>query len=187
MSAVERRAVILDRAKSLFTERGYARTSLDDVAAAAGVTKPVVYDHFKSKRDLYFELMRRLRDEVVESATASLAEKRSGPERFRAAIENYFRQVRRDPAIVQLLFVQPRNQPELADEWERLEREALAALRPLARALAPKLPPWKLDVALQLVHHGLNATATAWPRRASVEEMSDLVASLLWKGLESVR
>jgi len=187
MRAEDRRGLILERARRLFTERGYARTSLDDVAAAAGVTKPVVYDHFRSKRDLYFELMRLLRDELVKSASQSLAENAAPEERFRAAIGNFFGQVRRDPAIVQLLFVQPRTEPDLADEWERLQNEALAALRPLARALAPTLPSWKINVALHLVHHGLNATATAWPRRASVSEMSELVYTLLWRGLESVR
>jgi AcrR family transcriptional regulator len=179
--------MILDEARRLFTEHGYARTSLDDVAAAAGVTKPVVYDHFPSKRDLYFVLMRQLRDELVSSASQSLSDDATPQDRFRAAIQNFFRQVRRDPAFVQLLFVQARTEPDLAEEWERLQDQALAALRPLARALAPKLPPWKIDVALHLVHHGLNATATAWPRKVSVEEMSELVYTLLWKGLETVR
>lgn len=187
LKAADRRIVILAAAKRLFARRGYARTSLDDVAAAAGVTKPVVYDHFPSKRALYFRLMRQLRDELLESATQSLNGKATPTQRFRAAIENFFRQVRRDPAIVELLFVQARNEPELAREWQRLQTEAIAALRPLARALAPTLAPWKLDVTLHLVHHGLNATASAWPRNASVEAMSDLVVSLLWKGIGSVR
>jgi AcrR family transcriptional regulator len=187
MKAADRRTVILREAKRLFVRDGYSGTSLDAVAAASGVTKPVVYDHFPSKRALYYALMRELRDGLIESATHSLAGKTSAAERFRAAIDNFFRQVRKDPAIVELLFVQSRTEPDLAGEWERLQAEALAALRPLARALAPTLPPWKLNVALHLVHHGLNATATAWPRKASVEEMSALVYSLLWKGLETVR
>ena len=66
MAAADRRATILAAAKRLFATRGYAATSLDDVAAAAGVSKPVVYDHFDSKRALYFELMRGLRDGASE-------------------------------------------------------------------------------------------------------------------------
>ncbi len=147
----------------------------------------MVYDHFASKHALYCELMRMLRDELVASAGTSLNERADPAARFRAAIRHFFEQVHRDPAIVELLFVQPRRSPELAQEWQKLEREALAALRPLARALAPKLAPWKLDVALHLVHHGLNATATVWPKRTSIDEMSGLVEALLWKGLGSVR
>lgn len=187
MSAAERREVILQKAKDAFAARGYAATSLDDVAAAAGVTKPVVYDHFASKRELYFALMRRLRDQLVSGATQELSADAPPAKRFRAAIGNFFAQVRREPAIVELLFVQARTEPDLAREWLRLQNEAMASLRPLAKELAPQLEPWKLKVALHFLHHGLNATAAAWPRGVSTEEMTKLVVSLLWKGIESVR
>jgi AcrR family transcriptional regulator len=187
LSAAARRDLILAAAKRLFARRGYTLTSLDQVAAAAGVTKPVVYDHFRSKQQLYFALMRALRDELVTSATRSLAEQRAAPQAFRAAIGNFFRQVERDPAMVAILFVQARTEPELAAEWQRLQDEALDALRPLAQALAPRLKAWQLEVALQFVHHALNATAAAWPRQASSEQMTELVHSLLWRGLASVR
>jgi AcrR family transcriptional regulator len=187
MSAGDRREIILQKAKEAFAARGYASTSLDDVAAAAGVTKPVVYDHFTSKRELYFALMRRLRDQLVSGAAQELAADALPAERFKAAIGNFFEQVKREPAIVELLFVQARTEPDLAQEWLRLQNEAMASLEPLARALAPKLEPWKLKVALHFLHHGLNATAAAWPRGASKDEMTKLVASLLWKGIESVR
>lgn len=187
MNAPARRDLILGAAKRLFARRGYASTSLDQVAAAAGVTKPVVYDHFRSKQQLYFALMRALRDELVASATRSLAAQRGAPQAFRAAIANFFLQVERDPALVAILFVQARTEPELAAEWQRLQDEAMDALRPLAHALAPQLKSWQLEVALHFVHHGLNATAAAWPRQASSEQMTELVYSLLWRGLASVR
>lgn len=187
MPAAARRGLIIESAKRLFARRGYAATSLDDIAAAAGITKPVVYDHFRSKQQLYFALMRALRDELVASAAGSLAAHRAAPQAFRAAIGNFFRQVERDPAIVAILFVQARTEPDLAAEWQRLQDEAMDALRPLAQALAPGLQPWQLDVALHFVHHGLNATAAAWPRRASAEQMTELVYALLWRGLASVR
>jgi AcrR family transcriptional regulator len=187
MSAGERREIILQKAKEAFAARGYASTSLDDVAAAAGVTKPVVYDHFTSKRELYFALMRQLRDQLVSGATHELAADAPPAERFKAAIGSFFEQVKREPAIVELLFVQARTEPDLAQEWLRLQNEAMATLEPLARALAPKLEPWKLKVALHFLHHGLNATAAAWPRGASKDEMTKLVVSLLWNGVESVR
>ena len=55
----ERRATIIEAAGRLFGERGYEATTLDDVAAAAGVTKPILYRHFDSKRDLYLALLER--------------------------------------------------------------------------------------------------------------------------------
>jgi hypothetical protein len=94
--------------------------------------------------------------------------------------------MKRDPAIIQLLFVQPRNQPELMHEWEQLQDEAIANLKPLVRSLAPRLLPWQLIVAVHFLHHGLNATAEVWPKGASVKQMTALVVGLLWQGLESV-
>jgi AcrR family transcriptional regulator len=187
LAAADRRATILAGAKRLFASRGYAATSLDDVAAAAGVSKPVVYDHFDSKRALYFELMRGLRDELVAGAKQNLGAAPGTTRTLGAAITHYFRQVERDPAIVEILFVQPRTEPELAREWQRLQDEALAALRPLVRALLPRVAPWKFNVALHLLHHGLNAAAAAWADNASAEQMGELVTSMLWRGLRSLR
>ncbi len=185
MPAGERREVLLLNAKRLFAKQGYAATSIDDIAAAAGVTKPVVYDHFASKRALYFAVMRRLRDELMDQAARALAADASPRQRLRVAIERYFLQVKRDPAIIELLFVQPRHEPELMQEWERLQAEAIGQLKPLARALAPRLLPWQLNVAVHLLHHGLNAMAQAWPRNISAADMADLVMTLQWRGLEA--
>src|SRR6476661_675667 len=57
VAAAERRRTIERAAGRLFAERGYAGTRLDDVAAAAGVTKPIVYRHFDSKKALYLALL----------------------------------------------------------------------------------------------------------------------------------
>ena len=59
MAAEDRKAVLLEAAAGLFAERGYAGTRLDDVAAAADVTKPIVYRHFDSKKGLYLALLAR--------------------------------------------------------------------------------------------------------------------------------
>jgi AcrR family transcriptional regulator len=185
MTAAERREVVLREAKRLFASRGYAATTLDDVAAAAGVTKPVVYDHFASKRELYIAVMETLRDGLMREAATALSATGTSAQRFRAAVANYFRQVKRDSDIVELLYVQPRTHVELMSEWQRLEAEAIAGLESLIRSLAPGLHPWQGRVAVHLLHHGLNATATAWPRTISEEEMTDLVVRLLWNGFES--
>jgi AcrR family transcriptional regulator len=60
----ERRAQLLRAAAHAFLEGGFAATSLDDVAIAAGVTKMIIYRHFDSKRDLYQEVLRDTRDRI---------------------------------------------------------------------------------------------------------------------------
>lgn len=185
LSGTDRRELILASARSLFSRHGYAATSVDDIAAAAGVTKPVVYDHFPSKSALYFALMKGLRDELLDAAAANLSGPVSSADRLRHAIGEFYARVHRDPALVELLFVQPRHEPELLREWQRLEAEVIARLKPLIAGLAPRLKPWQLEVAAQLLHHGLNATTQAWPREASVADMSELLNRLFWGGLEA--
>jgi AcrR family transcriptional regulator len=53
MSAAERRHSIVEAAVKLFSERGFRGTTTRELAAAVGVTEPVLYEHFKTKRDLY--------------------------------------------------------------------------------------------------------------------------------------
>jgi AcrR family transcriptional regulator len=63
---------VLDAAFELFLERGYDGTSMEAVAAAAGVTKPVVYDCFASKEELFAVLLRREESRVLEQIAAAL-------------------------------------------------------------------------------------------------------------------
>src|SRR2546430_8833816 len=67
-----RRPLVLDAAFELFLEHGYDGTSMDAVARAAGVTKPVVYDCFPSKEDLFTALPQREETRVLEQIAAAL-------------------------------------------------------------------------------------------------------------------
>ena len=57
MRAPERRAQLLDVARRAFGTSGFHAVSMDEVAEQAGVTKPILYDHFPSKKDLYLALL----------------------------------------------------------------------------------------------------------------------------------
>lgn len=76
MSRAERKAQtrweLLDAAYTLFCERGFHATSLDQVAAAAGYTKGAVYSNFRSKEDLFFALYERRVQETVPTLRAAL-------------------------------------------------------------------------------------------------------------------
>ena len=67
-----RRRQIIAVADALFVERGYEAVSMDDVAQRAGVTKPVIYDLFGSKRELFRTVMWRLADELAETLRAAV-------------------------------------------------------------------------------------------------------------------
>ena len=73
LPAARRRRQLLDVALELFAAHGYHATSMNDIAEAAGVTKPVLYQHFRSKRELYLELLEdvggRLRDSIGKATS----------------------------------------------------------------------------------------------------------------------
>jgi AcrR family transcriptional regulator len=89
LPAAERRELILSAAGRLFGDRGYARVALDEIAFAAGVTKPMLYRHFDSKKALYLALLERHRDDLprfLERVPADLPFER----RVEAILETWF-------------------------------------------------------------------------------------------------
>lgn len=89
MPRTERRAQLLELATRVFTERGYQATSMDDIARAAGVTKPVLYQHFSSKEDLYGEVI-EITGATLLAEVRSIAEVPGGtPERVRYGLSRF--------------------------------------------------------------------------------------------------
>jgi AcrR family transcriptional regulator len=126
LSAVERRRQLSAVALTLFAERGYRATTMEDVAEAAGVTKPLVYQHFSSKRALYLELVDAVaRDLVsaVDRATASADGPRQQVEQGFAA---YFHMVVTHEAAFRVLFGRADEQDEELGEALRRVEDALA-------------------------------------------------------------
>jgi AcrR family transcriptional regulator len=74
LPASKRREQLLDCAAKLFAERGYARATTNELAKAAGVTEPIIYRHFDSKRDLFVALIERTGRETIEQWERHLAE-----------------------------------------------------------------------------------------------------------------
>lgn len=95
---------ILDVAARLFAERGYERTSISDIAAAAAVTRPVVYDHFGSKERVYLACLRRARSELDRELEDAGAANGSSLERIASAIDAYFAFVERHGTEWEVLF-----------------------------------------------------------------------------------
>ena len=90
MRAPERRAQLLDVARRVFGTTGFHAASMDTVAKEAGVTKPILYDHFPSKKDLYLALLdadlAMLHEEVKKALDSPIGNR----ERIRASFQAYF-------------------------------------------------------------------------------------------------
>src|SRR4030088_2423479 len=104
LPAPRRRRQLLDVAVEVFAERGFHGTSMDDVADADGVTKPVLYQHFSSKRQLYLELLDDVGSRLVAAVTGAV-DGASGPrQQVEAGFGAYFRFVAQATSGFRLLF-----------------------------------------------------------------------------------
>ena len=74
-----------------FAERGFYATAMDDIAAAAGVTKPVLYQHFPSKRALFVELLDDVGRQLLDELTEATSRANTGRERVEEGFRAYFR------------------------------------------------------------------------------------------------
>jgi AcrR family transcriptional regulator len=90
MRAPERRAQLLDVARRVFGNSGFHAASMETVAKEAGVTKPILYDHFPSKKDLYLALLDADLGALHDDVRAALDSPLGNRERIRASFQAYF-------------------------------------------------------------------------------------------------
>jgi AcrR family transcriptional regulator len=137
-TADDRRASILDTAERLFAERGYDLVTVRDIAAAAGVTHPLIYYHWGSKRDLLGAVLER-NQRRVRSLTADLTDPR---EAILAIIENYLAEGRLYLLIMARSFLG--GMPVL--DWPGGYPGMEVAIRVLLAAGPPDDPQWDEQV-----------------------------------------
>jgi AcrR family transcriptional regulator len=90
MRAPERRAQLLDVARRVFGTSGFHAVSMEEVAEEAGVTKPILYDHFSSKKDLYLALLDADLAVLLDMVKEALGSASGNRERIRASFQAYF-------------------------------------------------------------------------------------------------
>jgi len=126
LGATQRREQLVATAQRLFGERGYRATTMEDIANAAGVTKPLLYQHFASKRALYLELVHQVSSELLE-ALASAHQRAIGPRQMVAnGFGAYFELIVTHEDAFRLLFGrQAPDDPELFVAVRQVETAVL--------------------------------------------------------------
>lgn len=148
----ERREQILAAATRAFARAGFTATSLDDIAAEAGITRVILYRHFESKADMYRA--------VLDRACTRLAETVGTGDYGEDAIATLVRAAAVDPDAFRLLFRHAAREPEFRDQADALTTAAAQVAR---RDLAVQIPagPW-LDWAARLVPAVAIEAVIAW-------------------------
>lgn len=185
LSASRRRAQLVEVAGRLFAEHGYHSLSMEQLADAAGVSKPVFYQHFPSKRDLYLALLRDAVSELDAQVRKALEGTSSNRERVRGAVSAYFD------------FVEDRNFRLLFDTAELREADvrdvvegALAEVTQTVAVLIAEDAGLRSPAAEFLASGllGLALDGARWwagQDKLEKEEAVQLLSQLAWKGLGS--
>jgi len=201
LSAGQRRRQLLEVALRLFATKGYTATTMDDIADAAGVTKPLLYQHFDSKRALYVELVDTVATtmrQAIESATAAATTPR---QQVAGGFSAYFDLVISHADAFRLLFgpTGPEDQ-ETADLLRHVEDQMAEAVGSLIdagldddhrRLLAYAVVGMAEGASRFLLTHGLPEEAPVDAGRpdaaaAITARLASRLADLAWAGLRSV-
>jgi AcrR family transcriptional regulator len=182
----ERRAVIEDAASALFAEHGYAETRLEDIAAAAGVTKQLLYQHFPSKKALHLALLAKHRDEILERLTDSMSTPGPLAERLPRVLDDWFAYVEGHPYASALLFRDTTGDPEVQAFYRDNHAAARAANVALLRA-EPELqiPEDRLEPLAELMRSATTGLAVWWGEHPEIPRTTivDVTVDVLARGL----
>jgi AcrR family transcriptional regulator len=191
MKAPERREQILSTGRRLFAQWGYEETSVDDIADATGVTKPIVYRHFASKRDLYLAVLEDHLNDLIARLWVALSSSPDPRERLRRGIEAYFRFVdEREDGFRMLVEAGARFDPgaraKLASAWDTLADGVARTVGDILRAAG--LDPAGAPVYARAMIGMTQAVADWWVRtkRVPIDELVDYLLALTWRGFDGL-
>lgn len=182
----ERRAQLLAAALEVFTAAGYHSAAMDEIADRAGVSKPVLYQHFPSKLDLYLAVLDIHIDSLVFQIQKAIASTPDNANRVRATVDAYFNFIDSEGEAFRLLFESDMNvEPAVHERLNRMTYDCAAAVSAVI-SLDTGLP----QEAAMLLGVGLigstQVTARHWLARDSKltrQQAADLVSNVIWRGI----
>ncbi len=182
----ERRVQLLESALEVFVNHGYHSAAMDDIAERAGVSKPVLYQHFPGKLDLYLALLDSSCDTIIDNCRGALESTADNKLRVEAAVGAFFDYVANDTGAFRLVFESDlTNEPAVREHVDRVTTECADLIAHVIRD-DTGLP----DEAARLLAVSLVGMAQVSARFWLIEaggiarkQASDLVAGLAWRGI----
>ena len=186
-----RRALIVEAAREVFAEQGYAGASMEEIARRAGITKATLYDHFSSKQALHLWLLDRQREELNRIGREQMSGAGTLEERVARTFDAFFRHVNEQPYAWRMLFRETTGDATVAAEHRRIHAEAVAVIANLLFNNAE--PPFVEDdrhpelasAVGELIRGGLHAITLWWMEHPHVprETIVALCMDVYWMGL----
>ena len=181
-----RRKQLLGAAQEIFVAQGYHAAAMDDIAERAGVSKPVLYQHFPGKLELYLALLDEHASALVKQVRTALESTTDNRARVSASVTAYFDFVANNGEGFRLVFESDlRNDPVVRERVERMTSECIVAI---TETIAHDTG-FRAEEA-QLLSVGLTGMAEIGARwwltsedRLAKDRAVELLVSLAWRGI----
>ena len=181
-----RRRQLLDAALEVFVARGYHAAAMDEIADRAGVSKPVLYQHFPGKQELYLALLDESVDRLIEAVAAALRSTADNRQRVNATFAAYYEYIAEHTGTFRLVFESDlTSEPAVRERLEAADQRCADMISQvikedagLADDEAHLLSIGLLGMAQVSARYWLNTVGTI-PREAAEQ----LVARLAWRGI----
>ena len=182
----ERRAQLLIAALEVFTVAGYHSAAMDEIADRANVSKPVLYQHFPSKLDLYFAVLDMHIDSLVFAIQKAIASNRENSSRVAATVEAYFGFIDSEGEAFRLLFESDMSlEPQVRERLNRMTYDCAAAVSAvisidtgLGKEESMMLAVGIIGTVQTAARHWLDRDGKIDRKRAT-----ELVMNLIWRGI----
>ena len=188
LTAEARRAQLLEVARDVFASDGYHGAAMEQIAVKAGVTKPVLYQHFESKKELYLGLLEEDIARLLDDIRHAIEGARSNHERIERATGAYFSFIDTNEGSFRLLF---RETMGAEDEFRRaIERFRDELARSISAVIAAEtgLPASESELLARGVM-GIAESAAQWwldSRSVPAERVVRDLSELAWRGLSGL-
>jgi AcrR family transcriptional regulator len=181
-----RRNQLLGAAQEVFVAQGYHSAAMDDIAERAGVSKPVLYQHFPGKLDLYLALLDQHCESLLQAVRAALASTTDNKQRVEATMDAYFAYVENEGGAFRLVFESDlTNEPAVRERVDRVSHECAEAVSEVISE-DTDLPAEESMLLATGLCGMAQITARYWlsgPGKLPRDAAARLIASLSWRGI----
>jgi AcrR family transcriptional regulator len=162
--------MIEDAALTIFAVRGYSDTRVEEIAAAADVTKQLLYRHFPSKKALFLALLDKHRNELLGALTADLSAPAEPEQRLEHALDRWLAYIHAQPQAAQLLFRDTTGDPEIQLVYRKMQADARATVAASIARRQPDIDPNLLEPAAELIRAGSTGLALWWTEHLDIPQ-----------------
>ena len=186
MPRTARRVQLLESALGVFVAQGYHSAAMDDIADRAGVSKPVLYQHFPGKLELYLALLDQSCDTVIDATRKALESTDDNKQRVAATVQVFYDYVANAHGAFRLVFESDlTNEPAVRERVDRVTAECSSHIATVIHEDTGLPDEQSRLLAVSLVGMA-QVSARFWlddPRGIGQDDAAALVASLAWRGI----